>query len=615
MSTPRRWTLRWTQPAPLAGPPAAVRLAGLALLAAALACNRPLEEPPASQTGTPAPAPASATEPAAEPAGSLDLSHRPQIWFGPLDPAPPDSNRPYSGALDYFDLFQPEAPWRQAASGIHVFKLYGGWLDRAATIPELEAIVADLQRRGLGIAFEGGPLTPTAQCTGVIEGFAGPVEGGNAARKLQQAGGTLHYVDLEHPYDAVKFSGAPVACSYAPERAAQDVRRYVEAIRAIFPGAQFGAVETANHDVQEVATWVEAYRAVLGEDLAYFSFDLNYHRPNWAAEARAIEDYLRSRGIEFGLFYRGDEDAGSDAEWVATAEARFVEYEVVAGGQPDRVILQSWHPHPERLLPETDPTTFTALINRYLRQRTVLALDAQPSAAGGLELAGSLQEASGAQLPGASVELSLTPLDGAGLVSDYTLVGTVPSGAVQADVGYRVNTECDCSGPSEFTLYEVRYSEGVDGPNRVPNPRFANGLEGWGVWGSGSANLVASDQGSGRALHVRAGPDQDAAINSGRFAVQAGAEFRLTFVARVAPRSPGSGYFDVIFLGPSREVRRFQIPLQAATLALGQTAADGAGHFVLVLDQAPDQPTALRAWYPGDGQRWPSYAEIVVGSG
>ena len=593
------------------GPRSLPHLVPILLIGAALACSSPLggATPAASLPTEPPPV---GPSPTAETASSLDLSHRPQIWFGPLDPAPPNADRPYSGALDYFDLFGPEAPWVEAAQRIQVFKLYGGWLARDVTIPELERIVADLGRRGLGIAFEGGPLTPTAQCTGVIEGFAGPNEGTTAARNIRLAGGTLDYVDLEHPYDAVKFSGAPAACSYSAERAAQDVRRYVQAIRAIFPDAQFGAIETANHDVEEVATWVEAYRTAVGEDLAYFSFDLNYYRPNWTAEARAIEDYLRSRGIEFGIFYRGDEGDETDEEWVNRAEARFVEYEVVAGGRPDRVILQSWHPHPERLLPESDPTTFTALINRYLRERTTITLEARPTGAG-LALTGAASGGQGAPLAGVTLELTLTPLEGSGLLFEYVLSSMVPEGAVQADVGYRVNTECDCSGPSEFTLYEVRYLEPPGTTNLVPNGSFANGLAGWGAWGVGSANLVASDRGPGRALQVQAQPSQDAAINSGRFAVRAGAEFSLTFVGRVAPRSLGSGYFDVVFLSASREVRRFQIPLRAATVSLGQVVTDGGGHFAFEIQEAPVEPTAVRTWYAGDDRMWPAYAELVAG--
>ena len=103
--------------------------------------------------------------------------------------------------------------------------------------------------------------------------------------------------------------------------------------------------------------------------------------------------------------------------------------------------------------------------------------------------------------------------------------------------------ECEnCSGTADFTLYEVHYAEGEGDSNRMPNWKFANGLEGWDAWGAGGTwELVASDQGSGSALHVTAQPGQTAAINSTNFAVTAGAGFTATFIARVAPASEGSG--------------------------------------------------------------------------
>ena len=105
------------------------------------------------------------------------------------------------------------------------------------------------------------------------------------------------------------------------------------------------------------------------------------------------------------------------------------------------------------------------------------------------------------------------------------------------------------------------------------------------------------------------------AINSARFAPHAGAEFSLTFVARVSPQSIGSGYFDVVFLSATQELRRFQIPLQAAMVSLGQVVTDASGGFDFELEEAPADVTAVRAWYAGDDQRWPAYAELVVGDG
>jgi hypothetical protein len=46
-----------------------------------------------------------------------------------------------------------------------------------------------------------------------------------------------------------------------------------------------------------------------------------------------------------------------------------------------------------------------------------------------------------------------------------------------------------------------------------------------------------------------------------------------TFLARVAPSSEGSGYFDLIFLDQTRELKRFTIPLEPANLPLGRAAS------------------------------------------
>lgn len=576
----------------------------------------PTASPPTTATPnqpTPAPPLATANPPLSpEPLPTPDLLARPQVWFGPLDPSPPNADRPYSGRLDFYNLFSVEAPWERAAQGTHVFKFYGGWLARSVTVDQLEPVVADLKRRGLGIAFEGGPLTPTGQCTGAIEGFAGPAEGSSAAVRILQAGGTLNYVDLEHPYDAVTFSNAPQACRYTPEQTAQDVARYVQAIRSIFPNALFGAVETANNDVNQVARWVEAYRTVMGEDLAYFNFDLDYHDPNWPQEAKAVEDYLHERGIEFGMFYRGDETDATDAEWVARAEERFVAYEAIAGGHPDRAVFQSWHPHPEHLLPESDPTTFTYLVDRYLRTRATLTLEAAPSAAAPT-LSGTLEGADGSPLADAAVEIRMMPLDGPGLAYEYTLSGTVPVGAIQADVGYRVNTECNCAGTSEFTLYRVRYTDSAGGSNLVPNGNFAGGWDGWGAWGyEGAWDLKPSDLGSGVALYVATQPGQAAAINSARFAPHGGTPFTVTFLARVSPQSKGSGYFDVVFLDASQELQRVTIPLEAAMVSLGQASTDQSGAYQIQADEPITSRVSIQAWYPGDETYWPAYTEVVL---
>ncbi len=587
-------------------------LVGCASPATPLPASAPLPTDTPYPTGTAISPTATSEPPTVTPEPTLplptpDLAVRPQIWFGPLDPAPPNASRPFNGR-EFFDLFDDAAAWAKAAESTHVFKLYGGWVAWVATLADLKQVIDYANRHGMALAFEAGPLTPTTECTGEIEGFAGPQEAIHIVQKIKAAGGTIAFVDLEHPYDAATFADAPDSCKMTPEDIARNVSRFIKVVRDVFPEAKFGAVETAQHDVAHVSRWVEAYRLVMGEDLAYFHLDLDFGRPNWAQKALEIETYLHSQGIEFGLFYLGNWQDASDEEWLRGAEDRFVEYEVGYGGRPDHAVFQSWHPHPERLLPETDPGAFTYLINRYTRSRTELTMTSTSSPNGTPALSGVLADTNANPLAGATIHLSMKPVDSPGLLYEYTLTGFVPTGATEADVGYRVNLECGCSGPAEFVLYEVRYTEGDETTNRIPNPHFARGYDGWGTWGDATWKLERSDQGAGRAQHLTARPGQGAAINSAKFPTSAGSPFTVTFVARVSPESLGSGYFNLIFDNVINEIKRYTIPLEPAVVALGEATTDENGAYRFELPEMSVSNVALQAWYSGDQDFWPAFA-------
>ena len=130
--------------------------------------------------------------------------------------------------------------------------------------------------------------------------------------------------------------------------------------------------------------------------------------------------------------------------------------------------------------------------------------------------------------------------------------------------------------------------------------------------GPGAAQLKPSDQGSGTALYVAAQPGQAAALDSARFAPTAGAPFRVTFTARVAPQSKGSGYFDVVFLGASQELQRFRIPLEAATVSLGQGTTDRAGAYEIQTEKSLTSQVSIQVLYPGDETYWPASADVVL---
>ncbi|MCZ7553603.1 MAG: hypothetical protein M5U05_13625 [Anaerolineales bacterium] len=169
--------------------PLLLACSGLAL--SALACNLPrLAAPTSAPAAAPTSAPATVaapsqpppttpavpasvspaaqipnpTVPPSEPSPTLPaarLDSRPLYWFAPLPPLPTGPGREYTGSDDFMQLFEPAAPWTQAASRIQVFKLYGEWVAYAASDLELRQAVEGVRRLGLALAVEAGPLSPS----------------------------------------------------------------------------------------------------------------------------------------------------------------------------------------------------------------------------------------------------------------------------------------------------------------------------------------------------------------------------------------------------------------------------------------------------------------------
>jgi hypothetical protein len=118
--------------------------------------------------------------------------------------------------------------------------------------------------------------------------------------------------------------------------------------------------------VSAIGQWHDTYKSVTGAPLPFFFADIDYTNPGWPALVKSLEAGRRQRGMQFGIIYIGDYPDTSDAEWAGKATARFQTYQGQDGGQPDSVLFQSWQPHPVHCLPESDPTTFTWVIDAYL---------------------------------------------------------------------------------------------------------------------------------------------------------------------------------------------------------------------------------------------------------
>lgn len=293
------------------------------------------------------------------------------VWFSPLPPMPARINPAYTGSDDFMSLFDSAAPWQTTASHVQVFKLYGEWLlPSNATDSQLQQIVSDLKRRGIKLAVEAGPLTPTT-CGNGIEGFAG-VQIQTILARIKAAGGTLDYISMDEPYYYGHVYSGTNACNWSADKVAQGVKSFIDTVHGVFPNAIVGDTEphiTGNPAVFQ--EWFDAFKRVNGYALPFIHLDVQWGDSTWLPQAKAIQDLATRNGVQFGLIYNGDTQT-TDADWILQAGEHVKMYEIAGGYRPDHVLFQSWNDKPDRVLPETQPNTFTNFINRYFSDRSSL---------------------------------------------------------------------------------------------------------------------------------------------------------------------------------------------------------------------------------------------------
>jgi hypothetical protein len=285
---------------------------------------------------------------------------------------PEREGRRYTGAEDFMSLFSPDAPWQGAARHIRVFKLYGEWVVGSATDAQLKQVVSDLQRRGIALAIEGGPLEAAGCGTGV-EGFA-RAQWARIASRIAAAGGTIDYIDMDEPYYFGHFFGGSQACRWSSEIIARQLASFINEIHQQFPNALIGDAEplAAPADADAYMKWMQLFTDVTGLRLAHLHIDVDWRRRMWPQEVKSIEDYGRSLGIPVGIIYTGNSADHSDRIWLSNSGERVKRYELGVNGRPEHVLFQSWHDKPDHLLPETAEFTFTHFIDAYFADKSRL---------------------------------------------------------------------------------------------------------------------------------------------------------------------------------------------------------------------------------------------------
>ena len=333
-------------------------------------CNLPVTNPsPSKETSSFQTQPVATSQPQATNAPVMnqpDLDHHPLYWFGPLPPLPVVEGRPFTGSDDFIKLFETDAPWQTTAEKIQVFKLYGEWVFNHQGDAQLKKVVTDLNRRGLAIAIETGPLDPDG-CGEGIEGFATVNGSLQMIKAIKAAGGTLHFITLDEPYYYGHFYDGPNACQWSAEKIAGEVDEFIKAVRNVFPNVIVGDTEplAGPAGAKAYADWLDTFYAVNGYHLAFLHMDIDWSRPKWNEEVKSIQEHGSEIGVPVGIIYNGNAADKTDEDFLSATGERVKKLELTTGIQPDHVIFQSWNDKPDRALPETEPYTFTGFINQY----------------------------------------------------------------------------------------------------------------------------------------------------------------------------------------------------------------------------------------------------------
>jgi hypothetical protein len=312
------------------------------------------------------------------------------IWF---QPQPPVVNGPSGqvGSADYLDLFRPGAPWQRVMAHTQAVGFYAGWLYSASN-KVLRPIVSFLNTHRIGIEIESPALQALPTCGSGIEGYVPyglDLRSFTLAymRKLKALGAHVLFVKVDEPYyfgsvisaaalqqiaQAAGDKTPLVSCDFSVTEVARDVGQFAQLVKTIYPSAEIGDVEPVGPDtyqpdaVTALDAWHDTYRLVTGAPFPFFFADVDFSYPGWAALVQQLATGSRQRGIRFGIIYVGDTQDNANGEWTSQVVARFEEYQQQDQGRPDYVLFQSWLPRPTRCLPETDPTTFTGVIDTYI---------------------------------------------------------------------------------------------------------------------------------------------------------------------------------------------------------------------------------------------------------
>ncbi len=302
---------------------------------------------------------------------------------------------------ELWDLAEPDADWDFVREDLDGVKLYIGSVQKS---PEdrLRKLARALREAEIKVAVE---------CGGTL-GFA-PLDDTNGEksaeielaklRKWTNAGGALHYLDLDGPVRRLLYPGRNRQGFTSIERCVRELMDYMKAVRAVYPDIEFFALtnfpnwgyrgDVSYHargpkrqdwgDYHEVITEIMRQCRAAGVPLKGLTCDNPYEyaigerrsatledpqKVDWLARIRALEEYIEGEGLEFNLICNSEAGGKESAQAFYARTLKYLDTYIEAGGTPKRYIIQSWYPHPREVLPETGEHTMTALLKAVIER-------------------------------------------------------------------------------------------------------------------------------------------------------------------------------------------------------------------------------------------------------
>jgi hypothetical protein len=520
-----------------------------------------------------------------------------------LSPAAEAASRPqqiWFVASPYAEthLYEPNAPWPMAASKVRVFEIYTSWLNQGSDA-DLKSFFQFLKQHDMALSVEFGILNQTDSCGAGIEGFAG---GGAkaataAAQKIERLGGELAYIAMDEPYWNGHIRSGSQQCKWTPAEIAKNAASTIAAFRAVFPEVAFGDIEpiTETGDggdlAQQYAEWAEAWRTTAGTPLGFFHADVVWRGKNVAILAKFARS-LQQKNIPFGVIYNGEPNDLSDKMWLDNARRHFESFENGTNPLPSHVIFQSWNAYPKRLLPETNPESFTSLVLEYFKARTRFVGVTKT----GATIAGRLHGDDDNPVAAGPVSVEALNTRAAGQYQQ-SINGNVPSSAVKMLVGWRINTECSCNGQADIVVSPARFESSEGGTQRID-------LAALGRYPGDRAQPMR-ERAAGPAtdsIHVKAAPGQALVANGQKVDVKGATPFTFTIPYAVNGSTTDAVSAHVIFFDATgKELVRYRLALVPQWTALAQSRTDPSGQFEIALaSSANNSETALRLVFAGD---------------